>query len=463
MGLSRENFHGYQEHAFEHLVAHPYSGLFMDMGLGKTVVTLTYLNRVIYEDCQYEKSIIVAPKRVALTVWKQEAAKWDHLKHLKFSIVWGTERERIAALKVKADIYVINRENVAWLVTLLQGKWPWKVTVLDESSSFKNHNSQRFKAMKLVRPHIDRLHLLTGTPAPNGLIDLWAQLYLLDQGERLEKNITGYRNRYFSLKNPGELFSGYVPRKGAEESIHARIGDICISMQKEDYLDMPPIIENDIYVPFTNEIQAKYDEFEEEQILTLEGKIVTAVNSAALCTKLLQFGNGAMYFDTGNGKRDWFKIHDLKLDALEEIIEDAAGQSVLVMYAFQHDLIRIQQRFPYARLLKTEQDIKDWDMGKIQLMVAHPASAGHGLNLQYGGHILVWFGLNPGLELYEQARDRLHRQGQEERVIMHRIMIPGTMDDRVAAILKRKGVTQDSLMDAIRALVDKHNVQVTYA
>lgn len=451
--------HNYQDHAFDHLYTHPYSGLFMDMGLGKTVVTLTYLNRLIYEDCWYEKAIVIAPKRVALTVWKQEAQKWDHLKHLKFSIIWGTATERVAALRHPADIYVINRENLAWLVTILQGRWPWKVTILDEASSFKNHNSQRFKAMSLVRKYIERLHLLTGTPAANGLIDLWAPLYLLDQGVRLEKNITGFRNKYFHLKNPGELFSGYVPWKTSEKQIHDKISDICISMKKEDFLDMPPILENDIFIPLPNEIQTKYDEFEEEQIMQLEGKIVTAVNGAALTTKLLQFGNGAMYYGE---KREWFKIHDLKLDALEDIVEESAGQSLLVMYAFEHDKVRILNRFPYARVLKTEQDIKDWDQGKIRMLVAHPASAGHGLNLQYGGHILIWFGLNYSLELYTQARDRLHRQGQVERVIMHRILTLGTMDEEVAKILQRKEDTQDSLMRAIKARIDKYHVQVTY-
>lgn len=452
----------YQEFAGEHIFDHPYAGLFLDMGLGKTVVTLTYLNRLIYQECEVEKALIIAPKHVTRSVWKQEAAKWDHLKHLKVSIVWGkNEKERIAALRTKADIYVINRENVVWLVNLFQSKFPFRTVVIDELSSFKSHKSQRFKALKLVRPQIRRLVGLTGTPAPNSLIDLWAPLYLLDEGVRLEKTISGYRERYFSLKNPGDIYSGYKIRKCAEENIYEKIGDICISMKAKDYLDLPPLIENDIYLDLEDKMMDRYKQFEEEcvmEILSKKGELeqIVAMTAAALSTKLLQYGNGAIYHED----KTYSILHDTKLDALSEIMEDSFGQPVLVFYSYKHDLERIKARFPKARMLKTPKDIDDWNEGKIELLLAHPASAGHGLNLQAGGNIMVWFGLTWSLELYQQAIARLFRQGQTKSIIMHRLIMRNTMDIEVVKSLARKEAGQDALMNAVRALVNKYNHQV---
>lgn len=424
----------------------------MDMGLGKTVVSLTAINRIIYQECELEKFLIVGPKRVIRSVWTNEGKKWDHLKHLKMSVVWGSPKERIKALKTKADIYLINRENIVWLVNLFQSKFPFKGVILDESSSFKNHRSQRTKALKLVQSQIKRLVLLTGTPAPNGLMDLWAPLYLLDQGERLEKTITGYRDRYFRIKNPGEMFSGYVPRKDSEKSIYDKIGDICISMKKSDYLELPPIIENEILIDLEPSIQAKYDQFEEDCVMEIIGKEITAVNATALNIKLMQFANGAIYHED----KSWVNIHDSKLDALEEIIDEAQGQNIIVSYAFRHDLEKIKKKFSYARTLDNPSDEEDWNAGKIKLLVIHPASAGHGLNLQYGGHIIVWYGLTWNLEFYQQLPARLDRQGQEHNVIMHKIIINNSIDVDASRSLARKEANQDALMNAIKAIINKY-------
>jgi len=444
--------HHYQEFGFNHIIDNPFCGLFMDMGLGKTVVSLTAINRLIYQEAEVERVLVVGTKRIVRGVWKQEAQKWEHLKHLKVSIVWGTPAERIAALRTKADVYLINRENLVWLVNLFQSKFPFKVVIIDESSSFKSHKSQRFKALKMVRKYIERMVLLTGTPAPNGLIDLWAQLYLLDEGERLEHTLSGYRERYFTLKNPGELFSGYRPRKGAEQSIYAKIEDICVSMKAKDYLELPKLIENDIQIVLDKHVQQQYDKFQEDCIMEIANTEITALNAAALNTKLMQFANGAIY----HPDREFTVLHDSKLDALEEIIEEANGNSVFVAYSFQHDLKRIKKRFPHARMLNSPQDEEDWNNGKIELLVAHPASAGHGLNLQDGGHIIVWFGLTWNLEYYQQFIARLMRQGQKVPVIVHRLIAMGTIDEKAAISLLKKERNQDDLMEAIKALIDMY-------
>lgn len=442
----------YQEHAFQHMLDNPYSGVFMDMGLGKTVVSLTYLNRLIYQEAEYRRALIVGPKRVIKKVWPDEIHKWDHLKHLKYSIVWGSEKERIAALRKDSDIYLINRENIPWLCTLFQSKFPFPIVILDESSSFKSHKSQRFRAIKLARPYIDRLTLLSGTPAPNSLLDLWSQIYLLDEGERLEKNISGFRERYFAQKNPGQLYSGYRIRKDAADAIHDRISDICISMKTEDYLDLPELIVNDIHLDLDDNVQELYDKFEEENIISLANQEITAVNAAALSNKLLQFSNGALY----HPDKSYSVIHDIKLDALEEIVEESIGKPILLFYTYKHDEERIRKRFPFARKLNTNQDIEDWNNGKIPLLIAHPASASHGLNLQQGGHIIVWFGLTWSLELYAQAIKRLHRQGQLHTVIIHRLIADNTMDIDVVRALEHKMAGQDALMEAIKARVNMY-------
>lgn len=442
--------YAYQDHAGEHIWDTPYCGLFLDMGLGKTVITLTAINRMIYQELECEKVLIIAPKHVTRTVWKQEAAKWDHLKHLRVSIVWGDVPTRIKALRDKADIYVINRENLVWLVNLFQSKFPFRVVVIDELSSFKNHSSQRFKAAKRIRPQLKRLIGLTGTPAPNSLIDLWAPVFLMDQGQRLEENISGYRARYFAPeKAQGHTVFSYRLRKDSKQIIYDKISDICISMKSSDYLDLPPIIENDIHLEMDLATRVQYDQFEEDSIMELSGKEVTAMSAAALCTKLLQFSNGAIYHED----KTWSKIHDIKLDALKEILDDSFGQPVLLFYSFRHDLERIMAAYPHARQLKKPEDIVEWNEGKIPLMVAHPASAGHGLNLQAGGHIMVWFGLNWSLELYLQAIARLQRQGQKESVIIHRLIMENTMDIDVVHALEKKAAGQDALMEAVKARV----------
>jgi len=449
--------HKYQDHGYKHIIDNKECGLFLDMGLGKTVITLTAINELIYRECEISRALVVAPKNVTKTVWKQEAAKWDHLKHMRISIVWGTEKERLSALREEADVYVINRENLVWLIQRFQGKFPFGMVVLDELSSFKNPASKRFKAMKIIRPRVKRIVGLTGTPAPNGLIDLWAQVYLLDQGERLEKTISGYRERYFAAeKQEGYVVYSYRLRKDAEKTIYNKIGDICISMKAEDYLDLPPLIENDIILDLEDSVKNQYDKFEEDSVLELMNEPeITALNAAALTNKLLQFANGAIYHED----RSWTELHKSKLDALDEIIEEAQGQNVMVFYGYKHDLERIKKRFPQARTLKTPKDVEDWNLGKIPLLVLHPASAGHGLNLQDGGHIMVWFGLNWSLELYQQARARLMRQGQKLSVIMHRIICRGTMDEDVVSALSRKEQGQNALMEAIKVRVDRYKTK----
>lgn len=444
--------HNYQDHAFNHILNNPFCGLFMDMGLGKTVVAETAINRLIYQELDQDRVLIIGPKRVIRSVWTNEANKWSHLQHLKMSIVWGTEHERIMALKKKADVYLINCENVVWLVKLFQSKWPFKFVIIDESSKFKSHRSQRFRALKMIRKHIERMVILTGTPAPNGMLDLWAQLYLLDEGERLEKTISQYRERYFTLKNPTDFFAGYRLRVGCNEAIYNRIGDICISMSKEDYLELPEIIENDIEIDLDDDIMHKYYKFEEDCILEIADKEITAVNAGALNTKLMQFANGAIYHDGKN----WTRLHDSKLDALEDIVNESAGQNILVTYSYRHDLERIKERFPHARMLNTPKDEDDWNMGKIRMLIGHPASMGHGLNLQDGGYIVVMFGLTWNLEHYLQVISRLHRQGQLHPVILHRLITTGTIDEDAAKSLLKKTQEQDGLMEAIKARIIKY-------
>lgn len=440
--------HGYQDHAFKHAIDNNFSGLFLDMGLGKTVITLTAINHLIYRDCAVERVLVVGTKRIIRNVWKQEAEKWDHLKHMKINIVWGSPQERINALREKADIYLINRENFVWLQGLFQSKFPFPMVVIDESSSFKSHSSHRFRAMKMVRDRIERLILLTGTPAPNGYMDLWSQIYLLDKGQRLEKTISGFRERYFV--RDGNSYFVYRLRREADKNIQERIGDICISMKAEDYLDVPPIIENDIYLSLPTNLSFQYELFEEEAVTEIADREITALNAAALNTKLMQFANGAIY----HADKTFSVIHDEKLDALEEIINEAQGQPVMVAYAYRHDLIRIKERFKQARELHDKKDEDDWNANKIPLLVLHPASAGHGLNLQYGGaHIIVWFGLTWNLEHYLQLIARLKRQGQVNSVIVHRLVMLGTIDEKAAVALRKKDNMQGDLMDALKAIV----------
>lgn len=453
--MNENNLHEYQKAAVQHIIDHEAAGLFLDMGLGKTVSTLTAVNLLMNVYMEVTKVLVIAPKRVAKDTWTTECEKWEHLHGLRVSRVLGTEKKRKAALKADADIYVINRENVVWLVAQLKGWWPFDMIVIDELSSFKSNTAARFKALRQVRPMTSRVVGLTGTPAPNGLIDLWPQMYLLDMGERLEKTITAYRAKYFRPgRTNGQVVFDYKPNTGSEDAIYKRISDICISMKAEDYLDLPDMIEIPVEVSMNERQMAQYEKFEEEQVLKLqeEGDI-SAVNAAALSNKLLQYANGAIY-DT---ERNIHELHEAKLDALEEIVEAANGSPVLVFYSFRHDVARILKRLKayHPKEIGGQEDIQAWNEGKITVMMAHPASAGHGLNLQKGGHIMVWFGLPWSLELYQQANARLHRQGQSQPVRNYIIMTKGTMDADVRKALSGKTDRQDALMEAVKARIEK--------
>lgn len=447
----------YQRFAEDHILKNPNSGLFLGMGLGKTVTTLTAIDKLIHQDLAVDKVLVIGPKKVVEDTWSTEIQKWDHLRHLRISIVLGTERQRIEALRKPADIYAINRENVAWLVGHYGGSFPFDMVVIDELSSFKNASSIRFKALRTIRPRIKRITGLTGTPAPNGLIDLWPQMYLLDQGERLGKTLTGYRNQFFvpGRRNGHVIFDYKLRSQAGEKEIYERIGDICISMKAEDYLQLPKRIDRIKEVHLPDSLMKKYNDFEKELVLSLDDtKDISAVNAAALTNKLRQFANGAIY----DSDRTWHEVHTEKLEALAEDLEAANGNNVLVFYQYQHDLERILKHFKAYKpvLLKSAEQIKDWNEGKIQMLLAHPASAGHGLNLQYGGHLIEWFGVDWALELYEQAVARLDRQGQTQPVINSRIIAKGTIDEDVLQSLAGKATVQDAVMNAVKARIRKY-------
>lgn len=452
----------YQQHAIEHVISNSANGLLMEMGLGKTVATLTAIDELMYDRLEVNKVLIIAPKHVADEVWTAERDKWDHLKHLKISKLLGTEKQRKEALKAKADIYTINCENTSWLIAQLGGAFPFDMLVIDESSKFKNSSSGRFKALKTIRPKIKRVVILTGTPVPNGLLDIWSQAYLLDRGERLGTTITSFRERYFTkhfngydynLREPEDAFLG---NDFYEKEIYDKIGDICISMKTEDWLELPERIDRIVNISLPKAVFDKYEEFEREQVLALEDlEEISAVNAAALRTKLLQFANGAIY----NAEQEWFEVHNEKIDRLEEILDTANGKPVFVFYSYQHDKHRIKKHLKaYNPIeLKTADDIRSWNRGTVKLMLAHPASAGHGLNLQAGGHIVVWFGLpNWNLELYQQGNTRFHRQGQTQSVIIHHLLAAGTMDEVMMDVLQHKGDRQEKLMQATKAIINKH-------
>lgn len=457
--MDKSNLHKYQKVCVEHIISHPFCGVFLDMGLGKTISTLTAIEELKYDYCEVNTVLVIAPKRVAETVWEEEAKKWDHTKHLTFSKIIGTERQRLAAIKKKADVYIISRDNIAWLCSLFAAKLPYDMLVIDELSSFKAHQTQRFKSLRLARPWFKRVVGLTGTPAPNGLINLWSQMYLIDRGERLEKTITAYRSRYFRPgASNGYVVYSYNILPNSEKLIQDRIKDICISMRAEDYLEMPERIDNFVRVVMPDNLYEIYKKFEEENVITLANEIkegtttVNAVNAAALSNKLLQFANGAMYDENKNV----VPVHDLKLEALKEIVEAADGKPVLVAWTYQFDRDRIINYFRSLkpRELKTAQDINDWNAGKVQLMLAHPASAGHGINLQAGGNIIVWYGLTWSLELYQQFNARLYRQGQKQRTIIHHIVASKTEDENVVKALKSKDKAQNNLMNSIKAKLE---------
>jgi len=445
--------HDYQKYCIDRIISDSSLGLFLDMGLGKTVITLTAVNELIYNRFEVGKVLVIAPKKVAETTWTNEARKWEHLHNLRVSRVIGTLTQRVRALNTPADVYVINRENVPWLVEYYRNSWWFDMVVIDELSSFKSSKAQRFKSLCYVRPHIRRIVGLTGTPASNGLIDLWAQIYLLDEGERLGKKITHFRAKYCDCNTHGGHFSTYAMKEGAGESIKAAISDICISMKAEDYLQLPECTVVDAPVYMDKRTEKRYEEFERDMLLQVDENTLDAGTAAVLTGKLMQFANGAVYDEDKNA----VEIHSGKLDTLSELVEGLNGQHALVFYNFRHDLDRILKYFEKSPLvireLKSDQDQADWNAGKIDLLLAHPASAGYGLNLQQGGHHVIWFGLNWSLELYEQANKRLHRQGQQERVIIHRLITQGTRDEDVAAALEGKQDVQNALLEALKVKI----------
>ena len=441
--------HNYQQFATDFILEHPISCLMLDMGLGKTVITLTALWQLALDSFDVSRILVIAPKRVAEDTWPKELSKWEHLSGLDATLVMGTQAEREAALRQQTFLYIINRENVSWLVA--NHPWDFDMVVIDELSSFKSNQAQRFKAMKKVRPLVSRIVGLTGTPAPNSLLDLWPEMYLMDMGQRLGRFIGGFRDRFFTPdKRNREIIYSYKPREGAEEAIYGLISDICISMKAVDYLDMPELIMNRVEVSMDSRERKIYDDFQRDMVVSLQGEELDAVNAAALSGKLTQMANGAVYGEN----RKVLHIHDRKLDALEDLMEAANGKPLLVAYWYEHDLQRIKARFKNARCIDTPQDIDDWNAGKIPLALIHPASAGHGLNLQEGGCTIVWFGLTWSLELYQQLNARLWRQGQKHTVVIHHIVTKGTHDEDVLRALDNKDTRQSALIDAVRARLE---------
>lgn len=443
----RYNAHDYQKYAAEFILQHPIAAVFLEMGLGKSVITLTALFDLILDQFIIGKVLVIAPLRVARDTWPSEIQKWDHLNGLKYSVVVGTAAERKAALMQRADVYIINRENVDWLVNKSGIPFQFDMIVIDELSSFKSYQAKRFKSLLKVRPYVKRIVGLTGTPSSNGLMDLWAEFRVLDLGQRLGRYITHYRNAYFTPdKRNAEIVFSYKPLPGAEDQIYKRIEDITISMKSCDYLKLPEFVINEVPVYMSEKEQDVYDRFRDDMVAKIKGKEIDAVNAAVLSGKLLQMANGAVYDDEKNS----LLIHDRKLDALEDLLEGANGKPVLVAYWYQHDAERIKSRFD-VREIKTSKDIADWNNGDIPVAIIHPASAGHGLNLQTGGSTLIWFGLTWSLELYQQTNARLHRQGQTDTVIIHHIIAKGTIDENVMKALRQKEKTQNALIDAVKA------------
>lgn len=445
--------HEYQQYAIEYIETHPVSAVLLDMGLGKTSITLTALQDLLFDRFEAHKVLIIAPLRVARNTWPAELQKWDHLQDLTVSVVVGNAEERKAALAKQADLYVINREMVLWLVEQSGYKFDFDTVVIDELSSFKNHQSKRFKTLMKVRPKVKRIIALTGTPSSNGLMDLWAEFRLLDMGERLGRYITQYRTKYFMPdKRNAQIVFSYKPLPGAEEQIYDKISDITISMKAVDFLPMPERIESEYPVYLSEEEREKYDVLKQEMVLQLPGEEITAANAASLSGKLSQLANGAIYTE----EKEVITVHDRKLDALEDIIEAAAGKPILVAYWFQHDLQRITERLEslkvsYARI-SSPGSIELWNRGEFAVGLIHPASAGHGLNLQEGGSTLVWFGLTWSLELYQQTNTRLWRQGQKaSTVVIQHIVAKDTVDERILKALTEKNNTQEALIAAVKA------------
>lgn len=455
--MNRQDLHEYQNFCVEFVKEHPAAMLILSMGLGKSVISLTAILDMMFDSFEVSKTLVIAPLRVARNVWPEERDTWEHANFLRMSVMVGTAKQREAAMRTPADVYVINRENIKWLVDYLEKHkipWPFDMVVIDELSSFKNHQSQRWKALRKVRPNIKRIIGLTGTPASNGLMDLWAETYLIDGGQRLGRFIGRYREAYFkpSGMNPytGVVYN-YVPLPGAEDAIYSRISDISVSMKALDYLDMPECVMVNHYADMSRDEREAYDRMREQLIVQLPGGTVDAANAAVLSGKLLQMANGAVY----NDQHEMAVLHDKKLQVLEDLIEQANGQNVLIAYWYQHDHQRIMEHLSglgyKPRDLKTDTDIADWNAGRIQVGLISPASAGHGLNIQKGGHILIWFSLIWSLEMYQQTNARLWRQGQKDVVTVHHILTRDTVDGDVLKALKHKDTTQQNLISAVKA------------
>ena len=450
------NSHPYQAYCIDYLIRNKVAGLFLEPGLGKTVITLTALQDLRYNRWEVVKPLIIAPKKVAEATWTAEAKKWEHLKKMRIMPVLGSTQQRLRALATPADAYVINRENTQWIVEHFKNDWPFDAVILDESSSFKNSQSKRFKSLKLVRSRIRRFVELTGTPASNGLEDLWAQIYLLDGGIRLGRTLGAYRDKYFvpGKRNRTTIFS-YSPKDGSFEMIKQAISDICISMKASDYVSLPDVIYNDIPVKLNATAQKAYEQLEKELLLQIDENTITAGSAGVLTGKLLQLCNGAAY----DSEHKAVHVHDCKLDAFMELIEQLNGQHALVFFSYQHDRERLLKALASTKLrvrvYSQAQDEIDWNSGEIDVLLAHPASCGYGLNLQLGGHHAVWFGLTWSLEQYEQANKRLHRQGQSQPVIIHHLIVQGGMDETVIEALHDKSDMQDALMTALKARINK--------
>lgn len=455
--------HNYQQYCVDKVLAEKKCALFLDCGLGKTLIALTAIRHLRYDVFQIRKTLVIAPKKVAEGTWMHEPKKWDHTQILRMSLVAGTEKQRIKALYTPADVYVIGRDNVTWLVDFYQHDWPFDFVIVDESSSFKSHKAKRFKSLASMYTHIDRCVLLTGTPSPHGLADLWSQIYLLDQGERLEKRYTAFRERYFdpdpSVRGYNGMYVKYVLKgDSAEQMILDKISDICISMRAEDYLELPDIVEDEIVVTLTPKAKKQYIEMEKKMVLALpEDEEITAMSAAALSNKLQQLANGAVYDED----HQYHEIHDCKIEALMELLESLKdrGKQALVFYNFQHDRDRIWRALVAAginvRTLDTQVEIDAWNGHLIDVLLAHPASAGYGLNLQEGGNHVIWFGLTWNYEHYTQANARLHRQGQTEKVIVHQLVTEGTRDEDILQSLSHKENVQEWVLNSLKARIEK--------
>lgn len=443
----------YQAYAKDFIIEHPACALWLDMGLGKSATTLSAIKDLMYDYYEVSKVLVIAPLRVAALTWPDEIQAWAELSDLRISTVLGSGKEREKALAADADIYTINFENLVWLVRRYRKDWPFDMVVIDESSAFKNHQAKRFKALRYVRPFISRLVELTGTPSPNGLMDLWSQIYLLDGGKRLEKTIGAYRRKYFTAGfGQGYVVYEWRLKDGADRAIYDAIKDICVSMKAKDYLSLPPVMQNVIKVKLPRPAMARYKQMERDLILSVDDEDIVASTAAALSNKLLQMAGGAVYDADGQV----VELHRAKIDALAELLTLNTNKPIMVFYWFRADLDRLLKAFPQGRKLETVEDIREWNAGKIPLLFVHPASAGHGLNLQYGGNIAVWYSLTWSLELYEQANKRLHRSGQEHTVVVHHIVAEGTIDEQVMQALQDKKTGQDGMMEAIKARIKEY-------